>query len=129
MSATYPTRAPDSEAQEQEQVVWNTATPPNDEETATATGPSSKEEEEATNEYVETKDKKDPNIVGWAGDDDPENPRNWASGYKSWITVQLGFLALAASLGSSVISPAGNAVAEYVGVSSEVSVLSISLYM
>ncbi|TVY20880.1 putative transporter [Lachnellula arida] len=130
-SATHHTRAPDPS----EIIAWNTATPSNDSETATATAAStvqfSKEEEdvEATKEYVETKDKKDPNIVDWDGDDDQENPRNWAFGYKSWITVQLGFLALSASLGSSIISPAGNAVAEYVGVSAEVSVLSISLYI
>ncbi|TVY86907.1 putative MFS-type transporter, partial [Lachnellula willkommii] len=133
-SATHHTRAPDPS----EKIAWNTATPPNDSETATATAAAtatatsqfSKEEDlEATKEYVETKDKKDPNIVDWDGDDDQENPRNWAFGYKSWITVQLGFLALSASLGSSIISPAGNAVAEYVGVSAEVSVLSISLYI
>ncbi|TVY27514.1 putative transporter [Lachnellula hyalina] len=118
MSATYHTRAPE------ERVVWDTATPPNDEETAP---PTSKEDVEA-NEDVETQER-DSNIVGWEGDADQENPRNWSPAYKSWITVQLGFLALAASLGSSIISPAGNVVAEYMGVSSEVSVLSISLYI
>ena len=37
-------------------------------------------------------------------------------------------LALAASLGSSIISPANKTIAKYVGISSEVAVLSISLY-
>lgn len=69
------------------------------------------------------------NLVTWDGDTDKENPRNWSTGYKSWITFQLGMLALAASMGSSIISPAGDTIAEYVGVSQEVSVLSISLYM
>lgn len=62
-------------------------------------------------------------------DGDPENPKNWSSMYKSWITVQLGLLALAASLGSSIISPAEPTIAAYVGVSNEVTVLCISLYI
>jgi hypothetical protein len=55
------------------------------------------------------------------------NPRNWSKGYRWWITVQLGLLALAASLASSIVAPAGPAVAEYAHVSIEVTVLSISL--
>jgi hypothetical protein len=109
-SSASPTRAPETGQ------AWNTPTPPNDEETTLP----SKEDE---------KDKKDPNIVDWEGDNDQENPQNWPTGYKSWITVQLGFLALSASLGSSIISPADNVIADYVRMSSEVSVLSVSLYM
>ncbi|KAF2494871.1 MFS general substrate transporter [Lophium mytilinum] len=62
-------------------------------------------------------------------EDDPTNPRNWKPAYKVWITIQLGLLALAASTASSIIAPAGNTIAEYVGVSREVSVLSVSLYI
>ncbi|OBT82779.1 hypothetical protein VE02_09281 [Pseudogymnoascus sp. 03VT05] len=61
--------------------------------------------------------------------DDPENPRNWSNQYKYWITFQLGMLALAASIGSSITAPAGNAIATYTNISNEVSVLSISLYI
>lgn len=71
----------------------------------------------------------DPNIVGWDGDNDPENPRNWTNGYKSWITFQLGMLALSASLGSSIIAPGEANIAKYVGVSTEVAVLAISMYI
>jgi hypothetical protein len=72
---------------------------------------------------------RDPNIVDWEGQDDQENPRNWSTGYKSWITLQLGLLALSASLGSSIIAPAENEISKYTGVSAEVGVLAISLYM
>ena len=75
-----------------------------------------------------TQSSEDPNLVKWDADD-PENPRNWSVTYKCWITFQLGMLALAASLGSSITSPAGDAIAAYLGVSSEVSVLSVSLYV
>ncbi|ESZ96601.1 hypothetical protein SBOR_2968 [Sclerotinia borealis F-4128] len=68
-------------------------------------------------------------LVDWDGDNDQGNPRNWSTLYKSWITFLLGMLALSASLGSSIISPAENTIAAYVGVSKEVSVLNISLYI
>lgn len=79
-------------------------------------------------EKTEDKQTADPNIVVWE-EGDRENPRNWKTLYKCWVTFQLGMLALAASLGSSIISPAENDIARYVGVGREVAVLSISLYM
>ncbi|XMA09045.1 hypothetical protein WAI453_001836 [Rhynchosporium graminicola] len=71
----------------------------------------------------------DPNLVTWDGDDDQENPLNWSDGYKWWLTFVLSMLAMAASLGSSIIAPAEDEVAEYIGVSKEVTVLVISLYI
>jgi hypothetical protein len=98
--------------------LWSTSpTPPNDEENALPLGD------------VKEKAQKDPNIVDWDGDADPANPRNWGVAYKSWVTFQLGMLALAASLGSSIIAPGENAISQYTGVSREVTVLAISLYM
>ncbi|TLD37454.1 MFS general substrate transporter [Venturia nashicola] len=67
-------------------------------------------------------------LVKW-DDNDPKNPFNWTLKHKSWITFQLGMLALAASLGSSIISPGERAISEEFGVSQEVSVLAISLYV
>lgn len=112
-SVTSRTKDPESEQQ-----LWSTPTPPNDEEIAL---PLEQEKKEL--------DGKDPNLVGWDGEGDPENPRNWSMGYKNWITFQLSMLALAASMGSSIIAPGENAIAQYVGVSREVTVLAISLYM
>ncbi|KAJ5145123.1 hypothetical protein N7448_002515 [Penicillium atrosanguineum] len=67
-------------------------------------------------------------IVKWDRDD-PLNPQNWPVRYKWWVTFQLGMLALAGSLGSSIMTPADSIIAKYVGVSSEVSVLDVSLYL
>jgi hypothetical protein len=53
----------------------------------------------------------------------------WSRLSKYWITFQLGMLAFAASVGSSITAPATNAIATYANISHEVSVLSISLYM
>ena len=73
-------------------------------------------------------DEKNAYLVDWEPNDEA-NPRNWSTSYKSWITFQLGMLALSASLGSSIISPAEDAIMAYTNVSSEVVVLSVSLYI
>ncbi|RDW92356.1 hypothetical protein BP5796_01750 [Coleophoma crateriformis] len=91
-----------------------------------ASPPPPRDEEKA--EQEQRRKERDPNLVSFA-ENDPENPRNWSTKYKSWITFQLGMLALSASLGSSIIAPAENAISEYVGVSTEVTVLLISLYI
>jgi MFS family permease len=83
---------------------------------------------EIGSQHQETSKEKDYYLVDW-DENDQANPRNWSNGYKSWITFQLGMLALAASLGSSIIAPAENAISAYTGVSHEVAVLSISLYV
>lgn len=67
-------------------------------------------------------------IVKWAPDD-PLNPQNWSNRYRWWVTFQLGLLALVGSLGSSILTPADDTIAAYIGVSNEVSVLSLSLYV
>ena len=67
-------------------------------------------------------------LVAW-GPGEQENPKNWSNAYKSWITFQLGMLALSASLGSSIISPAEHTISEYTGISSEVAVLVVALYI
>jgi len=67
-------------------------------------------------------------LVKWdAGE--RSNPRNWSTAYKGWITLQLGMLALSASLGSSITAPAFPEIAQDVGISEEVVVLTISLYV
>lgn len=115
MSSSNSTTSSSAQEPEDDQ-AWSTQTPPNDEENTLPLKEQPK------------KDAKDPNIVDWE-ENDKENPRNWSTGYKSWITFQMGMLALAASLGSSIIAPAKNAISDDVGVSSEVAVLSVSLYM
>ncbi|KIW08288.1 uncharacterized protein PV09_01206 [Verruconis gallopava] len=67
-------------------------------------------------------------LVGW-DENDPENPYNFPDWQKWFITGQLGLLALAASLGSSITAPANGVIAQHFGVSREVSVLTISLFV
>ncbi|KAK4553712.1 hypothetical protein LTR86_009210 [Recurvomyces mirabilis] len=62
-------------------------------------------------------------------DGEATNPRNWGTYYKAFITFELGMLALAASLGSSIIAPAEPAISSYTGASLEATVLTVSLYV
>lgn len=66
--------------------------------------------------------------VEW-DENDPANPFNFSFAKKCFMTFQLGMLALAPSFGSSVISPANPVIAQRFGISEEVTVLTISLYI
>lgn len=67
-------------------------------------------------------------LVGW-DDDEQANPRNWCFIKKISVTAQLGMLALAAAIGSSIISPANEVIANEFDISQELAVLSVSLYI
>ncbi|KJY01586.1 bicyclomycin resistance protein [Zymoseptoria brevis] len=60
---------------------------------------------------------------------DPDDPHNWSGFYKAKITALLGFLALAGSIGSSIISPGSDEIVEEFNISQEVAVLTVSLYV
>lgn len=66
--------------------------------------------------------------VSWEANE-PTNPKNYSFWHKVWITIILGMLALAASLGSSIIAPANEAISAEFDISTEVTVLSVSLYV
>lgn len=70
----------------------------------------------------------DPNVVRWeVGDKD--DPRNWSLRYRAFCTLQLGLLAMAASMGSSIISPSAGVIASEFHISQQVTVFNISLYV
>lgn len=73
--------------------------------------------------------KKDEAFLVKFDENDPINPMNFSTVKKSWITLQLGFTALTASLASSIIAPAEGAIASRFHIGSEVTVLVISLYV
>lgn len=70
----------------------------------------------------------DPFLVDWE-EGDRANPRNWSNARKCFLTFELGMLAMAASVGSSIISPAEDTIISYTGISDEVGVLVVSLYI
>jgi MFS family permease len=77
---------------------------------------------------VKEKSTDDPYLVQW-NENDPENPYNWSTAKRSWMTFQLGMLAMVGSLASSITAPAMAVIGEDLGMSSEVTVLTVSLYV
>lgn len=59
----------------------------------------------------------------------PDNPKNFHPYYKAWLTWEMGMLAFVGSLGSSIMSPAEEDLANYLGVSKEATVLTLSLFV
>jgi DHA1 family multidrug resistance protein-like MFS transporter len=68
-------------------------------------------------------------IVDWDGSEDPDNPQNWDSKYKWWIIMVLACMTFVVSFGSSVWSTATTVTAEEFGVSQEVMILGVTLYV
>lgn len=72
---------------------------------------------------------KDPNLIEWDGPDDPENPQNWSSRYKWFITGVLGMMTFTITFASSVFSTATLVTAKQFNVSNEVMILGTSLFV
>jgi hypothetical protein len=74
-------------------------------------------------------EEKDPNVVDWDGPDDPQNPMNWPP-YRKWsIAVVMGLMTLVVTFASSVFSSATMVTAKQFGVSSEVMILGVALFV
>lgn len=67
-------------------------------------------------------------LVTWKIND-PENPKNWSKAYKWWCTMCVAFTCFVVALNSSVITADIEGPAEEFGVSHEVSLLAITLFV
>ncbi|KAJ6086267.1 major facilitator superfamily domain-containing protein [Penicillium sp. IBT 16267x] len=61
--------------------------------------------------------------------DDVTNPKNFSTLYKIWLVFQMSILAMTGALGSSIISPESTQIAEYTGISTEVTSLTVALFV
>ncbi|KAH8930758.1 MFS general substrate transporter [Atractiella rhizophila] len=68
-------------------------------------------------------------LVGWEGDDDPENPLNWSRPRRWAITMIGGLATLNVTFASSAPSSNTPSVMEYFGFSQEVAILLVSLFV
>jgi hypothetical protein len=60
---------------------------------------------------------------------DPENPKNWSKAYKWWCTMTVAMTCFVVALNSAVITADIKGPAEEFGVSEEVALLSITLFV
>ncbi|KAF2966187.1 hypothetical protein GQX73_g7365 [Xylaria multiplex] len=60
---------------------------------------------------------------------DPENPKNWSKGYKWYITMVVAITCFVVAFASSIVTPDIAGVSDEFGVSNEVALLSITLFV
>ncbi|KAI7273965.1 MFS general substrate transporter [Hortaea werneckii] len=89
-----------------------------------------RDEEEGFHQHGgEHDEKQENNIVDFDGPNDPENPQNWPFWRKIWMTCIMAMLTFVISFGSSVFSATTTVYAERFGVSQEVMILGVTLYV
>ncbi|KZT19721.1 MFS general substrate transporter [Neolentinus lepideus HHB14362 ss-1] len=71
----------------------------------------------------------DPNLVTWYGPDDPENPRNWSSAKKAFVTSQLCLLTFSVYIGSSIYTAGIVDLTMQFGVSITAATLGLTLFV
>ncbi|KAK4502739.1 hypothetical protein PRZ48_006165 [Zasmidium cellare] len=68
-------------------------------------------------------------LVGWNGDDDAENPRNWPMWLKVWSTCMISLLTFSIYIGSAIYTTGIEQINEQFHVSRVVSTLGLSLFV
>lgn len=66
--------------------------------------------------------------VKW-DENDSGNPKNWSPYLKVWMTFMMGLLAFTGSVGSAITNPAEEALVKHFNISSEGTVLTMSLFI
>ncbi|KAK9367075.1 major facilitator superfamily domain-containing protein [Lipomyces kononenkoae] len=74
-------------------------------------------------------DSKNPDVVGWDGPDDPENPFNWPTSKKWRITLIVSLLTFCVAFASSVFTAGISLIAVDFNVSETVATLGLTLYV
>ncbi|KAJ6104646.1 hypothetical protein N7523_010966 [Penicillium sp. IBT 18751x] len=72
---------------------------------------------------------KTPVIIGWGGPDDSENPQNWSTRKKIFVSSLIWLLTFSIYIGSAIYSPGIPGVSEQFGVSREVGILGLTLFV
>ncbi|MCJ1376375.1 hypothetical protein MMC20_007617 [Loxospora ochrophaea] len=95
---------------------------------SSATAQGSDIEQAASQQGYEKQDA-DPGFIDWDGPHDPEHPQNWSTGKKIWATLDLALLNLVFTVASSILGSGDTLLAAEFNVSSEVTILGISLFL
>ncbi|CAK5264110.1 unnamed protein product [Mycena citricolor] len=86
-------------------------------------------EEQKQSSFVENAVVPDPYLVGWYGDSDPENPRNWSFGKRAFVAFEISFLTFSIYIGSAVYTPSIPGLMAEFGVSLTMATLGLTLYV
>ncbi|KAJ7491205.1 major facilitator superfamily domain-containing protein [Mycena latifolia] len=71
----------------------------------------------------------DLNLVGWNGEDDPDNPRNWSFAKRVFVTITLCFLTFSVYIGSAIYTASIPGIMEQFNVSLVLATSGLTLYI
>ncbi|KAK2626858.1 hypothetical protein QTJ16_004033 [Diplocarpon rosae] len=79
--------------------------------------------------FVDPEKGRDVTIVTWFGDNDPENPLNWSTGKKVFVTAMICLLTFSVYIGSAIYSAGTMEITEVFGVSQVAATLGLTLFV
>lgn len=82
-----------------------------------------------TGKKVDPEKGRDADIVEWWGPDDPENPQNWSTFKKFFVTFEITFLTFSVYIGSAIYSSGEKDVVKVFGVSEVAATLGLTLFV
>lgn len=74
-------------------------------------------------------EEKDPFLVDWNGDNDPDNPQNWSTSKKTFMVIQVMLLTSVTYMGSSIYTPGQEALQKEFHVGHVAATLNLSIYV
>lgn len=72
---------------------------------------------------------RDLTVIDWSGPNDPENPRNWSTGKKVFVTGLICLLTTSVYIGSAIYTPGEQGIVKQFNVSNEVALLGLCLFV
>ncbi|PBK69271.1 MFS general substrate transporter [Armillaria solidipes] len=85
--------------------------------------------EELAEKQIDEALKSDPYTVGWYGDDDPENPRNWSPKKRAFVAFSISLLTFSVYIGSAIYTPSIPGIMADFNVSLTKATLGLTLYV
>ncbi|KAJ6531380.1 major facilitator superfamily domain-containing protein [Mycena vulgaris] len=84
---------------------------------------------ESQHKQVDDSDIPDPYLVGWDGDSDPENPRNWSFSKRAFVAFNISFLTFSIYIGSAIYTSSIPGLMSEFNVSLTTATLGLTLYV
>ncbi|KAK4692446.1 MFS transporter, DHA1 family, multidrug resistance protein, partial [Lecanoromycetidae sp. Uapishka_2] len=82
-----------------------------------------------TGQRIDTEKGRDITMVSWFGDNDPENPMNWSSLKKVFVTFEICLLTFSVYIGSAIYSAGTESIVKDFGVSQVKATLGLTLFV
>ncbi|KIV86635.1 hypothetical protein PV11_02235 [Exophiala sideris] len=82
-----------------------------------------------SNTKVDVEKGRNADIVDWYGPEDPDNPQNWSTSKKTWVTFEVCLLTFSVYIGSAIYTAGIEDVSQVFGVSRVAATLGLTLFV